>query len=36
MYKTKEEMNQHELFNLRMGYYLTGKIIKGQIYYKII
>ncbi len=36
MYKSKEEMNQHELLNLKLGRYLSGKIINGQIYYKII
>lgn len=34
-YKCKEEMNNHELFNLRMGYYMTGKIINRKIYYKV-
>ena len=35
MYKSKEEMNQHELLNLKLGRYLSGKIINGQIYYKV-
>ena len=35
MYKTKEQMTEVELLRLRLGHYLTGKIIKGKIYYKI-
>lgn len=35
MYKTKEQMTEVELLRLRLGYYLTGKIINGKIYYKI-
>jgi len=36
MYKTKEEMNKLELLRLRLGYYVTGKIINGKIYYNIM
>ena len=35
MYKTKEEMTEVELLRLRLGHYLTGKIIKGKTYYKV-
>lgn len=34
-YKCKEEMNQHELLNLKLGRYLSGKIIDGKVYYLI-
>lgn len=36
MYKTKEEMTKVELFRLRLGYYMVGKIVDGQIYYKVL
>lgn len=36
MYKSKEEMNNVELLNLRLGHYITGKIINGKIYYNIM
>ena len=35
MYKSKEEMNQHELLNLRLGRYLSGKIKNEKIYYNM-
>ena len=35
MYKSKEEMTNAELLKLRLGHYVTGKIINGKIYYKI-
>ncbi len=35
MYKSKEEMTNVELLKLRLGHYVTGKIINGNIYYKI-
>lgn len=36
MYKSKEEMTNVELLKLRLGHYITGKIINGKIYYKIV
>ena len=35
MYKSKEEMTEVELLKLKLGHYVTGKIINGKIYYKI-
>ena len=35
MYKSKEEMTNVELLKLRLGHYVTGKIINGKTYYKI-
>ena len=35
MYKSKEEMTNVELLKLRLGHYVTGKIVNGKIYYKI-
>lgn len=35
MYKIKEEMTNVELLKLRLGHYVTGKIINGKIYYKV-
>ena len=35
MWKTKEEMNACELLNLRLGYLMVSKIIKGKTYYKV-
>lgn len=35
MWKTYNEMNAWEQMECRIGKYLTGKIIKGKIYYKI-
>lgn len=36
MYKTKKEMTEVELLRLRLGRYLTGKIINEKIYYNIM
>lgn len=36
MYKSKEEMTNVELLKLRLGHYVTGKIINGKIYYNIM
>ena len=33
--KTKDQMTPVELLNLRLGRYLTGKIIDGKIYYRV-
>ena len=35
MYKTKEQMTEVELLRLRLGRYLTGKIVDDKVYYLI-
>lgn len=35
MWKTKEELNEWQLMELRIGRLMIQKIIKGKIYYKI-
>ncbi len=35
MWKTKEEMNPSELLNLRLGYMMVSKTIKGKRYYQV-
>jgi len=35
MYKSKEEMTNVELLKLRLGHYITGKIINGKTYYRV-
>ena len=35
MWKTKEELNEWELLNLRLGYLMVSKIVKGKIYYQV-
>ena len=32
---TKEELNEWELLNLRLGYLMVSKIVKGKIYYQV-
>ena len=33
--KTYDQMNKWEQMECRLGRYLTGKIIKGKIYYRV-
>ena len=35
MCKAKEELNEWELLNLRLGYLMVNKIVKGKIYYQV-
>lgn len=35
MWKTKEEMNSNELLELRLGYMMVSKTIKGKTYYQV-
>lgn len=35
MWKTKEELTNAELLQLRLGYLMIQKIEKGKIYYKV-
>lgn len=35
MWKTKEELNEWESLNLRLGYLMVSKIVKGKTYYQV-
>ena len=35
MWKTKEELNEWQLMELRMGKLMISKIINGKIYYRV-
>ena len=35
MWKTKEELNEWELLNLRLGYLMVSKIVKSKTYYQV-
>lgn len=35
MWKTKEELNEWQLMELRMGKLMISKIIDGKIYYRV-